>query len=145
LSWQNSGSTTAIGYVRVESASCTSNCGPDDSYRIRVYETTGRIARFNMFNGQSTVVILQNTTSRSITGMVNFWSPAGVRLAGQTFTLAPRASATIFGFNIPALANQSGAVTVTHDGPYAAVVGKSVMLDAAGGFAFESTLVPVMR
>ena len=53
---------TLYRYIRVRSAGCTTDCGADDTYRIRLRETTGRVARFNQTGGQRTVMILQNTT-----------------------------------------------------------------------------------
>jgi len=42
---------------------------------------------------------------------------------------------------VPGVAGQSGSATVTHDGGYGDLVGKSVALEPATGFAFDTTLV----
>ena len=57
---------TLYRYIRVRSAGCTTDCGADDTYRIRLRETTGRVARFNQTGGQRTVMILHNTTGEWI-------------------------------------------------------------------------------
>jgi hypothetical protein len=41
-----------------------------------VYETTASVSRFNDSAGQVTVLILQNTTDRGVSGDADFWSPA---------------------------------------------------------------------
>ena len=47
--WLGNSSDSAIDdqYVRVKSAGCTISCGPDDQYRLRMWDTTGSIPRFN--------------------------------------------------------------------------------------------------
>jgi hypothetical protein len=75
-------SSTAAGneYVRVQSSTCTTDCGPDDVYRLRAYETTYSIPRFNNSGTQVTVLLLQNPTNETVTGHIYFWSAAGVQL-----------------------------------------------------------------
>ena len=63
--------------VRVESAACSTGCGAGDVYRVRAYETTGRIARFNNSGAQTSVVVLQNTAAVPLSGTVYFWGPDG--------------------------------------------------------------------
>ena len=60
LRWQNSSSTPADAqFLRIGSAACGSSCGPDDRYRLRVYDTTGRIPRFNATGSQATILLLR--------------------------------------------------------------------------------------
>ena len=49
-------------FIRVRSTGCTTACGPDDIYRLRAYETTATIPRFNNSASQATIVVIQNTT-----------------------------------------------------------------------------------
>jgi uncharacterized repeat protein (TIGR01451 family) len=131
--------------IRVRSGSCGTGCGPDDVYRIRMRETTGRIPRFNNSATQATVVVLQNTSDGTVTGAMRFWRANGDLAASQAFTLAPHALSIVNSSGIPGLAGTSGSVTVVHDGPYGALVGKSVALEPATGFSFDSSLVPLVR
>ncbi|HET9314858.1 MAG TPA: hypothetical protein VFQ51_04675, partial [Vicinamibacteria bacterium] len=131
--------------LRVRSGSCSSNCGPDDVYRIRLRETTGRIARFNNSSSQVTVAILQNVSGGTLTGTMYFWRANGTLAATHPFSLAPRALLVLNTSSLPGLAGTSGAVTVAHDGGYGGLVGKGVALEPATGFSFDSPMVPVLR
>jgi uncharacterized repeat protein (TIGR01451 family) len=131
--------------IRVASGSCGTSCGSDDVYRIRLRETTGRIARFNNSATQGTVVILQNTSTGTVTGNLRFWRANGTLAAAQAFTIASRGLAVVNTTAIAGLSGTSGSVTIEHDGPYGALVGKSVALEPATGFSFDSPLSPLLR
>jgi len=140
LRWRNTGSTTLDSYVRVSSLACGTDCGSDDVYRVRAYETTGRIPRFNQGGGQVSVVILQNVTSSSISGDVHFWSGSGALLHTQPFTLNAHGAQSLILATMPQLTGLSGTITVPHNGPHGGVVGKAVSVDAVSGLAFDSLL-----
>jgi hypothetical protein len=59
MRWRNFTNPVQNEKVRVTGA-CAAACGTDDVYRLRVYETTLRAARFNNSGPQTTVVVLQN-------------------------------------------------------------------------------------
>jgi len=42
--------------------------------------------------------------------------------------------------SLPALEGQAGSITVSHDGPYGGIAGKTVALEPATGFSFDSPL-----
>ena len=42
---------------------------------------------------------------------------------------------------LPALSGKGGAITIAHDGRYGDLSGKSVALEAATGFGFDSPMV----
>ena len=124
--------------IRVRSASCGSGCGADDTYRLRVWETTASVARFNNSGSQVTVLFLQNTSSEPVTGTVYAWAAAGTLSGQQPFTLAPRALLVLnTGTLVP---GGGGSLTVAHDGPYGSLVGKTVALEPATGFSFDAIL-----
>jgi Calx-beta domain len=127
-------------YLRVSAASCGTACGADDTYRLRVYETTGRIPRFNNSGSQTTVLILQNTTDRPVLADATFWSPAGERLATQSLLIAARGTSVTSTVTIPGLETGAGSVTILHYGPYGALAGKAVALEPATGFSFDSPM-----
>ena len=61
LRFRNDASTVVDDrYVRVASQGCSTSCGDDDVFRLRVYETTLYGPRFNNTGGQGTVLVLQN-------------------------------------------------------------------------------------
>jgi hypothetical protein len=59
--------------IRVASGGCGTGCGADDIYRLRAYETTASIARFNNSSTQVTVLLIQNSGPEAVAGHVWFW------------------------------------------------------------------------
>ena len=130
--------------VRVASGGCGTDCGADDVYRIRLYETTGRIPRFNNSSTQVTIAILQNTsTTTPLSGTLHFWRATGQLAATQPFALGPRSTFVVNTSTLAGLAGTSGSVTVAHDGGFGVLAGKTVALEPATGFSFDSPLVPI--
>jgi hypothetical protein len=141
LRWlQDSGAPQNGQYVRVR-AGCTTACSAGDGYRMRFYDTTYRIPRFNNGGTQSTVLLLQNPTTRTVNARVRFWSLSGALLYSQSATLGPRTSYRLAAASVAALAGQSGSVTIAADAGYGELSGKAVSVDAANGFAFDSPMV----
>jgi Calx-beta domain len=141
LRWQRRAATADTRpFIRVRSTGCTTACGPDDIYRLRSYETTATIPRFNNSATQATIVVLQNTTDVPVSANLDFWNPAGMFLATAPLTVAPHGLGVVSGPSIPALVGQSGSITITSDGAYGALAGKAVALEPATGFSFDSPL-----
>jgi hypothetical protein len=146
LRWQHRAATPELRrHVRVRSASCTSDCGPDDRYRLRVYETTGVIPRFNNSGSQITVLILQNTTGETVSANADFWDQGGVRRATLAFVLPPRSVQVASTAGVAELAGRSGSITVSHDSSYGGLAGKAVALEPSSGFSFDSPMVSKPR
>ena len=125
--------------VRVRSTSCSSSCGVDDLYRLRAWETTASVPRFNNAGTQVTVLLLQNTTNGVVTGTLYAWATTGALAGQQPFTLLPHALLVL---NTGTLApGAGGSLTITHDAPFGGLAGKAVALEAATGFSFDSPLV----
>ena len=137
------GSSAAVDdqMVRVRSRSCTSGCGADDTYRLRAYETTYAVPRFNNASSQVTVVILQNASGVPVNGRMYFWSAAGTLVHEQPLTLPVHGLYTLITSTVPALSGQSGTATIVHDAPYGQLAGKAVALEPATGFSFDTPLV----
>jgi hypothetical protein len=142
LRWQNVSGTAEAYYVRVQSAQCSTDCGADDTYRLRAYETTLRSPRFNNVGSQVSLVILQNPTSASNPGTVFFWSSSGALLGSQAFTLNPRSTLVLNSSGVSGVAAQGGSVTVVHGGRYGELIGKVVALEPSTGFSFDAELLP---
>lgn len=140
LRWRNTTSLATDSYVLVRSLACGSDCGPDDTYRVRAYETTVRVPRFNLSGGQVTVILVQNTTAAAVSGTAYYWSNAGVLLASQNFDVNARGVAALAPAGIPALTGRSGSVTIAHTGPYGGVTGKGVAADTMTGATYDSPL-----
>jgi glucose/arabinose dehydrogenase len=145
LRWQNTTSSTLdTEFVRVQSGLCTTSCGSDDVYRLRMYETTYSIPRFSQ-SAQGTVLFLQNTRNSTVNGRLFFWSQTGTLITSQSFSLAARRLQVLNLTTISALANTMGSITVTNDAPYGTLVGKAVAIDSANGFTFDTPMVPRPR
>ena len=119
-------------YVRVANASCGTSCDTQDQYRIRAWETTIAVPRFNNFGGQVTVLIIQNPGQLGVSGNARLWTAAGgaVPVTTVPFTLGPRQTSVInlATVNGGAANGVSGAITITHDGRYGQLAVKSVAL-----------------
>ncbi|MET0552613.1 MAG: Calx-beta domain-containing protein [Vicinamibacteria bacterium] len=146
LRWENTLASPVVGpHLRVRSASCGTACGLDDVYRIRAYDTTYAIPRFNNSATQGTVVVLQNRSPRAVNGHLHFWDAAGVLLLSHPFALPARGTLAQNATNLPGLAGRSGSITVSNDGGYADLTGKAVSLEPATGFSFDSPMAPRLR
>jgi hypothetical protein len=142
LRWQNTNPTFTLNYLRVRNGAfgCGTLCGPAAQYRIRVYDTTVAVPRFNNAGSQVTVLIVQNPTTwtRNIAGTVYFWNTAGTLLGSTTFSLAAKAALVLNTTTVAGVAGQGGTVTIAHDGGYGNLAIKSVALEPSTGFSFDS-------
>ena len=144
MRWANDTATEVSDqFIRILTGVCGPNCGPDDVYQIHAFETTYSIPRFNNVGTQVTVLLLQNPTNYPISGTVYFWDSAGAPIANTPFTLAAKAVNVL---NTATIApGAGGAVTVTHDGRYGDLSGKTVALEPATGFSFDSPMLPRVK
>jgi hypothetical protein len=138
LSWDNTGATVNEA-IEVTSSDCPT-CTTDDQYRIRFYDTTCAIARFNNNATQITILILQNTTAAPVTGNFYMWKPDGTSAnpGASAYTIAANGA---FVMNTSTIApGVGGSITVTNDSGYGAVAGKAVAVEPATGFTFDTGL-----
>jgi uncharacterized repeat protein (TIGR01451 family) len=144
LRWANAaGSPVNDEYVRVRSQGCSSSCDAQDAYRIRSYETTYAISRFNNSATQVTVLVIQNVSSATVSGEAAFRAAgSGALLHVQPFSVAGHGVFVLATAGVPALQGQSGSVTVDHDGPYGSLAGKAVAVEPATGFTFDTEMIP---
>jgi uncharacterized repeat protein (TIGR01451 family) len=146
LRWVNSTSSVVEDeVVRVRSAGCATDCSPDDVYRIRAYETSCSVPRFNNADPQITVLLLQNPTSYVISGVITFHAQSGTVVANLGFSLNARAILVLDTSTVPGAGGESGTITIAHDGRYGDLSGKAVALEPATGFSFETPLKPRPR
>lgn len=122
----------------MRSGGCRTDCGSDDVYGIRSYETTYTIPRFNNVGSQVTVILLQNPTDYPIAGTIYFWDGQGGLAAERPFTAPPK---QVFVLNAAGVApGAGGSATVVNDGRYGDLAGKAVALEPATGFSFDSPM-----
>lgn len=125
-------------YVRVRATGCGTACGPDDAYRLRAYETTARIPRFNNTGGQGTVLFLQNRAAVPVSARALFWNASGMAITAHSLTVPARGLAVVDTTTMPGGQDQSGSVTITHDGGYDGLAGKAALVDPVNGFSFDA-------
>ena len=128
-------------YVRVQGAACGSSCTSQARYRMRFYDTTYTIPRFNNSGTQSTVLLVVNASDRTCTGFYEFFQNDGTRVLDRQFLLSP-AQLDVFPLASEAqLAGVSGSIRILHTCGYGGLSGKAVSLEPSTGFTFETPLV----
>ena len=129
-------------FVRVANAYCGTTCDTNDQYRIRAWDTTIAVPRYNNFGGQVTVLIIQNPAQVTVSGNARLWTTAGGATPVTTvaFTVAARQAVVINLATVNGgVANgTSGTITITNDGRYGVLAVKAVALEPATGFSFDS-------
>lgn len=141
----DTGAAQEAQFVRVQAGSCTTGCTTGDGYRIRAYDTTYTIPRFNNSATQGTVVVVHNPTARTVALRLRFWSPTGALLFTQSQNVAARGVYTLASNGVPALQGQSGSVTIANDAGYGELDGKAVALEPALGYSFDTPMLPRPR
>lgn len=128
--------------VRVANPACALTCGADDEYRIRAYDTTLTLPRFNNSNGQTTVLVLQNPTPRQVLGSIRAMSNGGADLGQFNIAIAPYGTSVTNLASVSGglLGNQSGSLFVSHTAGYGILTGKGVALEPATGFTFDTAV-----
>jgi len=137
----------ATHMVRVTNAVCGTACTETDRYRIRAYDTTVALPRFNNSSGQVTVLVLQNLSPAPVTAFVGAFGNSGNVLGVFPLVLPAygtgvvNLSASLAG----ALNNQSGSLVIRHNGRYGSLHGKGVALEPATGFTFDTAVSPLVH
>jgi parallel beta-helix repeat protein len=140
LRWENATSLTVVNqHVRVD-GTCGTPCAADDVYRIRAFETTYSIPRFNNAGSQVTVLLLQNPAAYTVTGNIWFWSTSGGQAGSRAFSLSARQTLVLNTATVAGVAGQGGTITISHDGRYGDLAGKTVALEPSTGFSFDSPM-----
>jgi len=130
-------------FIRVHSAGCVADCDSNDTFRIRAYDTTYRMSRFNNNATQITVVVIANPTDQVATGTIWFYqATTGNVLASQAVAIQPKATFVLNTSTIPALLGQAGSATLSNDAAFGALTGKAVAVEPASGFTFDTAMVP---
>ena len=81
-------------FIRVQAGACPTGCTAADGYRLRAYETTYTIPRFNNSATQGTVVVVHNPTTRTVALRLRFWSALGQRCSSPSRRTSRRAGST---------------------------------------------------
>jgi hypothetical protein len=83
-------------------------------------------------------MVQNGITGSGINWTANYWSNAGVLLAQVPSVLQANQSAVINLSTIPALQGQTGTITIAHTAGFGGMAVKSVALEPATGFSFDT-------
>ena len=145
LRWQNTAALGETNWIRVFGASCGTACSSNDQYRIRMYETTYAIPRFNNSGTQITVLIVSNAATFSCSAQFHFYNAAGTFLGSTSNTYSVRETLVLNTSGLGFAAGQSGAIYVSHTCGYSGLAGKAVALEPSTGFTFDTAMIPRIR
>jgi Calx-beta domain len=138
LRWSNGSAPVTNQHISVRSLGCLGTCTPSDTYRLRAYETTDYIPRFNNSSSQVTILVLQSSSPDSISGTVLLRSAAGATLAVRPFTLTPHGTFVLNTASV--VPGVSGSVAVANNGRFGELSGKAVSVEPATGFTFDTEM-----
>jgi hypothetical protein len=141
FTWEQASANAGLQFIQVTGYNSGGVTSADD-YTARFYETTIFIPRYNNTSGQLTVLMMQNTTGRTVNGSYNTFNISGGQVFGATFSIVPNGAFNVNLAGTPAN-NTSGTITISHNGGYGGINGKSVALEPATGFSFDSLGVPL--
>jgi hypothetical protein len=142
LRWQNATGTPETNWIRVSGASCSTTCSNNDQYRIRMYETTYSIPRFNNSASQITVVLVTSVVTFSCSAQFNFFDATGTFLGSTSNTFSPRETFVLNSSTLGFAAGASGSISVSHTCGYSGLTGKAVALEPSTGFTFDTAMIP---
>jgi hypothetical protein len=128
-------------YIRVARAVCQFTCQASEQYRIRLFDTTYGISRFNNSATQVTILVIQNTSDRPVYFNATFFDSNGVLLGVRSHTLNAFGSFVFNTGTLASVAGKSGSILVNNDGRYGVLTGKAVSLEPATGFTFDTLMV----
>jgi hypothetical protein len=117
---------------------CTTTCTANSQYRIRLVDTTIAVPRFNNANGQVTVLMIQNVTNGFIDVTSYFWNAAGTQVHSNPIGMIPHQTAISNLGTFPQLQNVTGTITISHTAGLGGLAVKSVALEPATGFSFDT-------
>jgi hypothetical protein len=141
LRWENTTAAPVTDFIRLRSGGCTTTCNADDVYRIRAFDTTLGIPRFNNSASQITIVQIANSAEYSANVSLHFWSTTGTHLGTSNAAIPARGLLVLNTSTLPFAAGVGGSMTVAHDAEYGRITGKAVAVEPATGFTFDTPAV----
>jgi hypothetical protein len=127
--------------IRVSNPLCAGACLANEQYRIRLFDTTYGISRFNNSATQVTVLVIQNTSDRVVYFNAHFFTADGTGLNTYSQNIPPLGTFVLNTSTVVGVAGQSGSIIIANDGRYGVLTGKAVSLEPATGFAFDTLMV----
>jgi hypothetical protein len=128
-------------FVRVSNPACLAACTANEQYRIRLFDTTYGVPRFNNSATQITILIVQNTSDRVVYFNADFFDGAGALVGIHSQNLEPFGAVALNTSTVSGVAGKSGSIIINNDGRYGVLTGKAVALEPATGFTFDTAMV----
>jgi hypothetical protein len=128
-------------FVRVSNPLCAGACLATEQYRIRLFDTTYGISRFNNSTTQVTVLVLQNTSDRVVYFNAHFFDANGTIQGTYSQNIPPFGATVVNTSTLAGLSNRSGSIIINNDGRYGVLTGKAVALEPSTGFTFDTLMV----
>jgi hypothetical protein len=127
--------------IRVSNPLCAGACLATEQYRIRLFDTTYGISRFNNSATQVTILVIQNTSDRVVYFNAHFFTGDGTGLNTYSQNIPPFGTVVLNTSTVVGVAGQSGSIIIANDGRYGVLTGKAVALEPSTGFAFDTMMV----
>jgi hypothetical protein len=148
-------------FIRVADTGSTPRTAAGSAYTVEMRETTMYCARYNNTGGQTTVLILQRAYAEETFENANgcnwtarFYDQASVYTGGALngaiggsnsnsgTGLYTNGMQVISTTSVPGVANTKGSIQVSHTCGYGKVQAKTVALEPATGFSFDTPCAP---
>ena len=142
LRWRSTIAAAEQQFIRVGTPGCGTNCDTSDEYRIRFYESTYSIPRFNNSGTQITVLNVASMVPFSCIADFHFYNNAGTYLGTQSNTFSARELFVLNTSTLGFASGASGSIIIAHTCGYGGLAGKAVALEPSTGFTFDTALIP---
>ena len=127
--------------IRVSNPLCAGACLATEQYRIRLFDTTYGVSRFNNSASQITVLVVQNTSDRTVYFNAHFFDATGAIQGTHSQNIPAYGAAVVNTSTVAGVAGKSGSIIINNDGRYGVLTGKAVSLEPASGFTFDTLMV----
>jgi hypothetical protein len=137
--------TGTTNYLRVQGDTGGSSHNSLDQYDIEFRDTTYAVPRFNNSGTQATILMVQNTSDRTVHADAILLDETGVAVQIYGANILPRGLWLQPLAAAAAAQGKAGTVLIRQDGPYGALAGKAVSLEPATGFTFDTAMTPIAQ
>jgi hypothetical protein len=140
LTWTFGNLGDISNHIKIHGPTCAPSCpGTRATYRVRYFDTTYTVPRFENSDTQQTTLIVQNATDRACQVSYTFFDSAATVLHAAAPKSLPARGLDVFRTSI-VVPGAAGSIRIAHTCGYGGLSGKAVTLEPATGFAFETDL-----
>ena len=87
-------------------------------------------------------MVMHNVSELPVSGNIHFFNATGTQVANQTFALGVNQHLVLNTSGVPGAGGTAGVITISHNGRYGSLSGKTVALEPTTGFSFDTPFVP---